>query len=150
MSLKLLALIAGIIALVVPAIPSWVGQVRVEAFGDRVRTACARRLAAIENAVPRAISTLFAFALIFFFSNVGVPLPLPAGKGILHEAKNAFLEGLVIPVALVALALALGVILGIICILAPIVAKIPTGPRAFVTAGVLFGVASLVITYEIT
>lgn len=153
MSLKLLALIAGILGFVIPAIPSWVGQVRVEALGTKVRAAAMRGLEIVKRALPPAISALIVFAFVVVFGGgggVGIASNSENHLDFLHSVERAFLDVLVISAILIALALALGVILGITCIAAPIVARIPTGPRTFVTAGVLLGVVSLVITYAIT
>jgi hypothetical protein len=152
MSLKLVALIMGIIALIIPAIPTWVGQMRVQAFGNRIRATCVRKLEAVEKALPEVAGMLIVFALVFLFGGGGFPdfSAVEGHHSFWHETEKAFLDGLFVPAVLVSLALAVGVVLGIVCILIPIVARIPTGPRMFVTAGVLFGVTSLVTAYATT
>lgn len=135
MSLRFLGFLLTSVGVVIGALPTWVGQGRIDAFGERVRTAAETERRFVKNAAVPTLGTLLLIA--FAVPSTGQSdEPLKAesgGHGVVHVLHDIALVLGVISGGLIALAIVLGLLFGLLWLLGWLLAKVPTGQRAFVT-----------------
>lgn len=150
MSLRFLAFLLTSVGVVIGALPTWVGQDRIDAFGGRVRTAAETERRFVKNAAVPTLGTLLLLALaVPSTGQSDEPLKQAesGGHGVVHVLHVIVLVLAVISGGLIALAMVLGLLFGLLWVLGWLLAKVPTGQRAFVTVAAVLAIAGAYIGF---
>lgn len=136
--------------MVIGALPTWVGQDRIDAFGERVRTAAETERRFVKNAAVPTLGTLLLVALAIPSSGQSDEPLKPSesgGHGVVHVLHAIALVLGVISGSLIAVAIVLGLLFGLLWALGWLLAKVPTGPRAFVTVAAVITIVGAYIGF---
>lgn len=149
MSLKFLGFLVTSVGLVIPAIPAWVGQNRIDAFGARVRKAAETERRFVKNAAAPTLGTLFLLALAVPSTGPSDEPLKSGGHGVVHVLHVIAVVLAAIAGGLILLAMVLGLLFGLLWLLGWLLAKVPTGKRSFVTVGVVLGIVGAYIAFMV-